>query len=137
MISNNVVIFPKKNIQVKPPDEYPNLNTIQNNVEMMRHYHIQETMSVLVPLIFNQLEIAGFHMDDENLIDLKSGAFIIEGIRSLMCKSYDIYHPFQKVSDAIFVPDDEEEEENVLKITDSINIKLDDDEQVELENVQT
>lgn len=121
MDSNNVVIFPKQNLNVKIP-EY-SMEEINRNVEMMRHYHIQETIANLAPIIFNQLEIAGFNIsDDEEDNDIKDGAFIVESLRSIMCKYYDMYHPFQKIAENVFIPD--KEESGALKITDNLNIEL-------------
>ena len=95
---------------------------------------IQETMHNLIPLIFNQLEVAGFHMDDEDKSDIKTGAFVIESIRSLMCNYYQIYHPFQKVAENIFIPDPEETD-GTLKVADTINITLEEEISEENENV--
>ena len=44
--SNNIVSFPKKNVN---PDI--SLEDVQNNLNMMKHYHIQETIVTLVPII--------------------------------------------------------------------------------------
>lgn len=120
MDSNNVVIFPKQNLNVKIPEF--SIEEINHNVEMMKHYHIQETLANLTPIIFNQLEIAGFNISDEENEDIKDGAFVVESLRSIMCKYYNIYHPFQKIADSVFVPD--KEEIDSLKITDSLNIEL-------------
>jgi len=76
-------------------------------------------------MIFNQLDIAGFGFPDEQDSSpeiLKDGAFIIESLRAVMCKHYGIYHPFQKLSEEVFYPDDEDPE--ALKIVDSLNIVL-------------
>ena len=118
-VSNNVIQFPKANIR---PGELIDIEDITRNVEMMKMYHIQETISNLAPIIFNQLDIAGFGIADEETTDIKDGAFIIESLRSLMCKYYDVYHPFQQIAENVFSPD--MEEEGALKIADSINLEL-------------
>jgi hypothetical protein len=117
--SNNIVSFPQKHTNAK---NIQNIEEIQNNLEMMRHYHIQETILNMAPMIFNQLDIAGFGLDEELDGDVKDGAFIIEALRSLMCKYYGIYHPFQDVAEKIF--SEEEEEKGVFKIVDRLNIKF-------------
>jgi hypothetical protein len=117
--SNNVINFPKP---YTGPKSEVDTETIQHNVEMMKHYHIQETIANIAPMIFNQLDIAGFDFSDEESVDIKDGAFIIESLRSMMCKHYSIYHPFQQISENVFFPDSEEI--GALKIADSINIKL-------------
>lgn len=128
MISNNVVIFPKQN---KNSSQAKSFDEIKQNMEMMRHYHIQETIANIIPVVFNQLEIAGFHMDDQEESDIKDGAFIVESLRSIMCKYYDIYHPFQQIAENVFSQD---KEEGTLRIADSINISLNND-QKEKDNV--
>ena len=130
MDSNNVIQFPKKNNNQTNRDDVA-LEEITHNVNMMKHYHIQETIANLAPIIFNNLEIAGFGIsDDENDEILKDGAFIVEAIRSILCKHYDIYHPFQQIADNIFEPDDEEE--GALRIVEKLNLKLKKSEVVEI-----
>jgi len=119
MDSSNVIPFPKKNVHIK---EQPLVEDITRNIEMMRQYHIQETIATLAPMIFNQLEVAGFEISDEEETDIKDGAFIIESLRSLMCKYYDIYHPFQQIAENVFSPD--KEEIGALRIADSLNLEL-------------
>jgi hypothetical protein len=117
--SNNVINFPKP---YNGPKNEINETEIIQNVEMMKHYHIQETISNIAPMIFNQLDIAGFDFTDEESVDIKDGAFIIEALRSMMCKHYGLYHPFQQISENVFFPD--KEEIGALKIVDSINLEL-------------
>lgn len=120
MNSNNIVSFPK---QYSGPKEIINKEDITKNLDMMKQFHIQETIVNVAPMIFNQLDISGFVFDDDDTPEnLKDGAFIIESLRSIMCKYYGIYHPFQKLSEEIFYPDDKEPD--TLKIVDEINIKL-------------
>jgi len=119
MKKNNIIPFPKQNIN---PTAETNLEEIQHNVEMMKLYHIQEAIVTIAPIIFNQLDIAGFYLsEDETIDDLKSGAMIIESIRALMCKHYGVYHPFQDIADTIFEPNDEDDEGG-MKIAESINL---------------
>jgi hypothetical protein len=120
MNSNNVITFPKQNINKSKPTV--SIEEIEHNLEMMRHYHIQETIANLAPIVFNQLEIAGFPISDEENTDIKDGAFIVESLRSLMCKYYGIYHPFQQISDGVFSPD--ENEIGALRIVDKLNLEL-------------
>src|SRR5210317_1554336 len=121
MYSNNVITFPK-------PYDGPLVNgrsaqEIHDNVEMMKQYHIQETIYNLAPLIFNHLEVSGFDLVDENdeMHSIRDGALILEAIKSLLSKHYEIYHPFQKLADNIFVED--KNDPGTLKITESLNIE--------------
>jgi hypothetical protein len=117
-------MFPKTNSNVKIPEA--SFEEINRNVEMMKHYHIQEAIANLAPIIFNQLEIAGFDIsDDEDQDNIKNGAFIVEALRSIMCKHYEIYHPFQKIAKNVFEPD--AEEIGALRITNSLNLELKND----------
>lgn len=119
MTSNNVVSFPKG----KNANRDITLEDIQHNMDMMRHYHIQETIQNLVPMIFNQLDIAGFGLIEDDVdLDVKDGALIVEALRSLMLKHYDMHHPFQQVADAIFVP--HPKEEGAFKIVDKLELEL-------------
>ena len=124
MNSNNVVNFPKAYVG---PKEQVTVEDINRNLDMMKQFHIQETIANIAPIIFNQLDISGFTFGDEESeedLNLKDGAFIIESLRSIMCKYYDIYHPFQKLSDEIFYPDPNEPD--TLRIADRIEITLKD-----------
>lgn len=119
MESNNVIQFPKKNLNSKLPIDQ---DQIEKNMEMMKHYHIQETIATIAPIVFNQLELAGFSLGEDETENIKDGAFIVESLRSLMCKYYDIYHPFQQISENVFTADSEDI--NVLKIAETLNLKL-------------
>lgn len=119
MANNNVITFPKKKKQSSNAKE-TSAEEIHHNLEMMRHYHIQETVLNLAPLIFNHLDIAGFGLSDEIDEDIKDGAFIIEALRSMMFKHYDMYHPFQDIANNIFKED--KDPEGSFKIVDSINL---------------
>jgi hypothetical protein len=124
MTSNNVITFPK-------PYEGPMINgksvkEIHDNVEMMKQYHIQETVYNLAPLIFNHLEVSGFELvdEDDNMLSIRDGALILESIKSLLSKHYNIYHPFQTLSEHVFLDD----EPGTLKIAESLNIEMIDPE---------
>jgi len=119
-VSNNVIQFPKQNSRTS--GEVIAIEEITRNVEMMKLYHIQETIANLAPMIFNQLEISGFSITDDEIADIKDGAFIVEALRSYMSKYYDIYHPFQQIAENVFAPD--AEEIGALRIADSLNIEL-------------
>jgi hypothetical protein len=116
---NNVVMFPRKNI--KDPKNVT-LEDVQNNLNMAKHYHIQETIANIAPIIFNQLEVSGFTVSDDEDENIKEGAFLIEALRSIMCKHYNMFHPFQQISENVFIPD--LEEEGALRIVDNLNLNL-------------
>lgn len=120
MQQNNVISFPR---EYKGPAD---LEKITENMEMMKLFHIQETISYLVPMMFTQLDIAGFSFDNSETAEseqsLKEGAFVVESLRALMCRYYGVYHPFQDISDNVFEVEDMEIPS--LKIVDSISIEF-------------
>jgi hypothetical protein len=119
-MSNNVIQFPKENKNIQ---KMISIDEINHNVEQMNLYHIQETISSIIPMIFTQLEIAGFYPTDEDLeTDIRDGAFFVESLRSMLCKQYEIYHPFQKLADNVF--EDDTSEEGALKIVDELVIDM-------------
>lgn len=119
-VSNNVILFPKN--KVENSAKLSNLEDIQRNIEMMRHYHIQETILNLTPLIFNQLDVAGFIIDDDENDDVKDGAFIVEALRSYMLKYYGDFHPFQIIAQNVF--EKKKDEEESYKIVDELVLNL-------------
>lgn len=123
--ANNVVVFPKTFVH---PKEQKQLEEIQHNLDMMKHYHIQETLTNLAPLIFNQLDIAGFGLTDDLDEDIKDGAFIVESLRSIMCKHYGVFHPFQIIADNIF-EENEKDPEGAYRIVDKIELNLKESEE--------
>jgi hypothetical protein len=125
--SNNVVVFPKTFVQSK---EHQQLEDIQHNLDMMKHYHIQETITNLAPLIFNQLDIAGFGLTEDIDEDIKDGAFIVESLRSIMCKHYDIYHPFQVIAENVF-EENKKDPEGAYRIVDKLELDLTEPEEIE------
>lgn len=123
MFSNNVITFPKA--YSGPQKETVSAENINRNIDTMKQYHIQETLTNIIPIVFTHLDISGFDLGDDDPKEdktLKDGALIVESIRSFMCKYYGIYHPFQKLAENVFESDNEELE--TLNIVDNLNIKL-------------
>lgn len=115
--NTNIIPFPKQHTN---PTVETNIEEIQQSVDMMKHYHIQESIATIAPIIFNQLDVAGFYLEgEETEDDMKDGTMILESIRSLMCRHYGMYHPFQDISENIFTP---LENEDGMKISESINL---------------
>jgi hypothetical protein len=101
MESNNVILFPST---YKHPPR--NLDEVINSVDTMKQVHIQETISTIVPIIFQSLAASGFDfgIDEEtdDVPELKDGALLVEAMRSMLCKQYKIYHPFQDIAENAF-----------------------------------
>lgn len=104
--ANNVLVFPTRNqTRVSQPSSIEEVNA---NMEMIRQHHIHETLQTVAPKIFEILEIAGFDlMNEEMEKDIKNGAFMVEALRSLLCKYYSMSHPFQLIAEEVFVEDGE------------------------------
>ena len=102
---NNVIQFPNRGRVVTPA--VPTKEELAMNVSMIKYNHINETLETVIPILFHNMDLAGFHLvpieedDDPNIRD---GALIVESIRSIMCKYYDIQHPFQQLADTMFNP---------------------------------
>ena len=102
---SNVIQFPNRG---KPVHQAPSEEEITTNVSLMKLNHIQETLNTLVPMMFNNIELAGFQLIpeedemDENILD---SALVVEALRSLLCKHYGMKHPFQKLASELFLPD--------------------------------
>lgn len=128
MTSNNVIVFPKENKNFKTSIS---IEEIHHNVEMMNQYHIQETIANIAPMLFNQLEVAGFYLgddeDEDDIEHIREMAFIIESLRSFMFKHYGLYHPFHKLTEEIF--EKELTDEGALKIVDKVTINFKDEEE--------
>lgn len=121
-MSDNVIQFPQRSKNPVPKDDAE----IALNMNMIKHNHINETLATIIPLLFTNIELAGFELgmssedeehEDENI---KDGAMIVESIRSLLCKLHEMNHPFQNLSELMFLEDDD----GGLKMADKIKIVL-------------
>lgn len=107
---DNVIPFPKNN---NNPNTIPlDIEEVDDKIQQLKNHHINETLATVIPMLFSYLESAGFDFgtmdeDEEGLDDpnLKDGAFMVEAVRSLLCKHHDMDHPFQIISEKIFEPD--------------------------------
>jgi len=118
---SNVIKFPTNNTRIVPIDEID----IATNIKMVKINHINETLTTIIPMLFTNIELAGFSISlDEDEIDdnLKDGALIVESIRSLLCKMHDLEHPFQKLADDIFIQSEDDIDE--LTMREKLNITL-------------
>jgi hypothetical protein len=118
---DNVIPFPKNN---KNPT---NEEEVEDKLSQVKNHHINDTLQLVVPIMFSYLETAGFNFqgeedEEDNLNDpnIKDAAFIVEALRSLLCKYYDMDHPFQQISEHIFEPD--LANEGVFSLAKKINI---------------
>jgi len=117
----NVITFPKTKQFVPDEEKVVNDEIIQENLLSVKINHITEALLVIIPQVFNNIEIAGFDViqdgEEASNLNMKDGAMIVESIKSLLCKYYGLYHPFQEICDNVFEPGEDE-----LKIVPSLHI---------------
>ena len=92
---------------------------------MVKFNHINETLATVIPMLFTNLELAGFNfsVDEEEDIDysVKDGSFIVESVRSMLCKYHNIKHPFQDIAEAVFIKN---ETDGSFAVTNKLNLDL-------------
>jgi len=109
MPANNVIEFPNKNklLTGEPKD----MIEVTLNVNQIRFNHINETLQAVVPMIFSNIELAGFDFipnEDDEDPNIKDGALLVECLRSMLCKHYNIEHPLQRVAEELFIRQDDD-----------------------------
>lgn len=115
-----IINFPVKNARVAP-EPPANEEDIMAGVDSMKLIHVNETLMAASQMLFERLYAAGFDFSEfksEN--ELKYGSFLIECLHSLLCKYYDVYHPFQDLADKIFVRDENDE----FTVVDELHMKF-------------
>lgn len=96
---SNVVQFPKEKRGGGPPQ---NIEEVQSNIETIRHIHVEETVSLLAGLIFDNLILAGFNFDPDNDAYTKDVALVFESLKSMLYKYHKMDYPIQKIADEVF-----------------------------------
>ena len=116
MDKDKVIQFTPKegNNPFKPPASKAEVDEITTTV---KEYHIQETLSLMIPLIFEQLALLGFNGADESLA--KDSVFIGESIRSFMNRRYNIPHIFHPLVDKYV--EKTEDDYQLIKVDDGNN----------------
>jgi hypothetical protein len=109
MPANNVIEFPNKNklLTGEPKD----MIEVTLNVNQIRFNHINETLQAVIPMIFSNIELAGFDFipnEDDEDPNIKDGALLVECLRSMLCKHYNIEHPLQRVAEELFIRQDDD-----------------------------
>jgi hypothetical protein len=117
--SDNVIMFPSRG---NPPQQVSN-EKIKVDMKMVKFNHINEALETIIPMLFNNITIAGFDIlpeDEEEDENIKDNALIVESIRSILCKYYGLNHPLQEVAEDFFV----RKEEGVLSVTRHLELDL-------------
>src|SRR5882672_1714377 len=71
-----------------------------SGLKRLKANHIGETLITVIPMLFHNIELAGFLLDED--AQEKDTTFIIESIKSLLYKQYGIYHPLHDVVEKVF-----------------------------------
>jgi hypothetical protein len=117
--ANNVIMFPVKNSNPRGPQT---IEEVADNLDMVRQLHIQETLELVVPKLFENFSVAGFSPEDEDSLEfIKDGAMIVEAARSFLCKISGISHPLQLIAENMF---EQTDEDGSLEVSDKIKIVI-------------
>ncbi len=118
-MTENVVEFPSRALAGTGLPQ--TMAEIDRHVENVRHVFVNEITEIVMNTAAQQMMAAGFDiLDDEHKKDF---GLVIEAVRSCMCKSIALYHPFQEVSEEIMEEIDDEDGTSLI-IADSINLKF-------------
>lgn len=102
-MSDNIIRFP---IQKRNGDP-PTVEEIKENLLSQKEEQIEEVSEILANMLLEQISTAGFLVTgDEKTV--KELCFCMEALKALMCKYYDIEHPFHAFADACFQQVDED-----------------------------
>jgi len=95
---SNVVQFPKEK-RGSPPQS---MDEVHDNLENVRHVHVDETMAIIAEVIFDHLSLSGFNFTPEDDSYVKDVALAFEAITSMLYKYHSMDYPLQIVADQLF-----------------------------------
>lgn len=113
-IANNIIQFPIRNSRAPITIEQ-----VDENLELVRQIHIQETLELVIPKLFESFSVAGFSADEESNEFLKHGAMVVEAARSFLCKVSGIEHPIQLIAENMF---EQVDSDGTLEVSDKVKI---------------
>jgi len=96
-MTDNVILFPGVKRDEAPPQ---NLDEIHDKVTQTRKEHVAGVMNDMIPDIINMFGAYGVDINDDKYI--KDVALVMEGIKALLHRQYNLEHPFHNMSDNIF-----------------------------------
>jgi hypothetical protein len=99
--TDNVIMFPNKG---NPPPVISKEKAVID-VTMVKMNHINDALETIIPMLFNNISIAGFDIlpeEEDDDLNIKDNALVVESIRSILCKYYEINHPLQEVAEEFF-----------------------------------
>ena len=121
--TDNVIQFPSRG---NFPSSQVSIEKTVIDVNMVKIHHINEALNTIIPMLFNNITIAGFDIipdnDEEEDQNIKDNALVVESIRSILLKYYEMKHPLQEVADNFFI----NKEHGVLSVAKHLDIDLED-----------
>lgn len=96
-MTDNVILFPGFKREDAPPQ---NLDEIHDKVTQTRKEHVAGVMNDMIPDIINMFGAYGVDINDDKYV--KDVALVMEGIKSLLHRQYNLEHPFHNMVDNIF-----------------------------------
>lgn len=116
----NVIPFPKKTVSASVQPGPQSIEEVEETVDVVRQVHIQQALEQVIPMLFDNLALAGFQPSDE-MDFLKDGALIVEAARSFLNKIYGMHHPLQLIADNLF---EQVDSEGNLEVSDKVKIVI-------------
>lgn len=120
METDNVIPFPRRRQSALGETAPQSMEEVEDTVDIVRQAHIQQTLEQVIPMLFDNLALAGFQPIDE-MVFLKDGALIVEATRSFLNKVYGTSHPLQLIAENLFVQIDGE---GNLEVSDKVKIVI-------------
>lgn len=99
---NNVINFPTKMVSEITLDQ------IQANRQAIHEIHVDETMDLVIPSLFENIDMMGIKLSQKPEL-IKDMNLVIDSVESLLRKYYHMDHPLQSVADQIFEESDKEQ----------------------------
>lgn len=93
---SNVVQFPVERLNVPPQS----IEEMQDSISIMRKEHVDNLMDMMIPSVLMLFETNG--MDVETEAYVKDSALVIESIKALMYKYYNLEHPLNFIAETCF-----------------------------------
>lgn len=103
-MSDNVIKFPKANKRA------PSLEDLQRASEVAANTYSAESINTALEIastnLFAHLKELGYELAADQW-SINDCCFVREAIKSLLCRFYDVDHPYQMIADVSFLIDEE------------------------------
>lgn len=101
-MDDNIIPFPGI-YKDHPPQT---MEEVAEHLDYFRMAHIQDSLEMLIPALFNQINVIGFNSfsEDDPVVE-RLGAMIVESIRAYLCYHHEIPHCLQEMASNMFTCD--------------------------------